>query len=699
MLITIYNSVALKLNNNQKIEFMIKKSVFSICALLFASMQLFASEVVALNPKPFVIPELREWSGDVGTFEINKKSKLLYSACDKGAKEVVEEFAKDYMTMFGVKVVPTQSAGTFTTNDVVFELVRDSSLGEEGYLITIGNGVSVKAQTAQGLYWATRSLLQMIESTGNGLLPRGSVKDWPDYAVRGMLMDCARMWIPLEFLENYIDIMSYYKMNTLHIHLNDNGLARWFDEDWDMTYSAFRLESEKFPGLTAQDGHYTKQEFKDLQRLALRKGITVIPEIDVPGHSLAFTHYRKDLASDYQDNYLNLFNEDTYEFVDALFDEYLGGDDPVFIGKRVHIGTDEYKIHHNLDKEEQQKVVEKFRYFCDRYLKYVESYGKRPCMWGSLTEMSGETEVKVDGVDVFIWNNPYGDPGEHIKAGYNIVNIPESNYIVPTAPYYFDYLNHEKIYKEWTPAVVADQTFEDQHPSILGGMFAVWNDRIQAGVSLKDIHDRAMPATQVISAKTWSGANTTIEFDEYEQNRSLLSEAPGLNYGSKHGEPNSIVYEAKVVKPNSTLPIEEIGYGYTISFDLDGVVEEAGTVLFESEHAKFYIADPVKGLFGFSRDGHIRHFKISTFNKKKTNIMIQGDNASTSIYVDGEFAQILRPYTHYTHDEVYKMQIISTLVFPLAKTGNFKSKVTNLKVYNYILDTEEHDKWKDRLRK
>ena len=85
-------------------------------------------------------------------------------------------------------------------------------------------------------------------------------------------------------------------------------------------------------------------------------------------------------------DHLDLFNPKTYEFMDGLFKEYLEGEEPVFRGKRVHIGTDEYS-------NKDPKVVEKFREFTDRYIRYVESFGKQACVWGALTHAKGETPV------------------------------------------------------------------------------------------------------------------------------------------------------------------------------------------------------------------------------------------------------------------------------------------------------------------
>ena len=93
----------------------------------------------------------------------------------------------------------------------------------------------------------------------------------------------------MHFLRDYVKIMAYYKMNTFQIHLNDNAFKQYFEHDYSKTNAAFRLECDTYPGLTAQDGYYTKKEFIELQKLAESLGVEIIPEIDVPAHSLAFT--------------------------------------------------------------------------------------------------------------------------------------------------------------------------------------------------------------------------------------------------------------------------------------------------------------------------------------------------------------------------------------------------------------------------
>jgi hexosaminidase len=249
----------------------------------------------AENSKPFVIPELRQWQGADGMTTISAKSKVVYVNTELA--DVAEAMAEDYGLLFGKKL-KTQAASKAAKGNIIMALTDDEELGDEGYCIEIGDAVAISANTPTGVYWATRTLLQILEQHEGVNLPKGTIRDWPDYEVRGFMIDCGRKYIPLDYLKAYSKIMAYYKMNTLQVHLNDNGFKQYFGNDWDKTYAAFRIESELFPELTAKDGFYGKDEFRQFQKDAAKIGVNIIPEIDVPAHSLAFTHFRKELGTE-----------------------------------------------------------------------------------------------------------------------------------------------------------------------------------------------------------------------------------------------------------------------------------------------------------------------------------------------------------------------------------------------------------------
>ncbi len=643
-----------------------------------------------VNPKPFVIPELTSWTGAEGQTALSGRVVVKSSK----ARAVAQAWVADFQTMFAQQ--PTIVSGRAQKGDLVLSLRADKKLGEEGYTLKIGESVELTASTERGLYWGTRTLLQMLEQVQGATLPKGVTTDIPQYSLRGFMIDCGRKFIPMSYLRNLTKVMAYYKMNTLQIHLNDNGFRQYFGGDWNKTQAAFRLECDTYPGLTAKDGSYTKSEFIDLQKLAEANNVEIIPEFDAPAHSLAFTQYKPEIGSkEYGMDHLDLSNPETYTFMDALWKEYIGGKEPVFRGPRVHIGTDEYS---NAKKE----VVEQFRAYTDHYIRLVESYGKQAVLWGALTHANGTTPVKSKNVIMDIWYNGYADPAEMKKQGYKLISIPDGlTYIVPAAGYYYDYLNTQYLYEHYTPAVIGNKTFEENDPDILGGMFAVWNDHAGNGITTKDVHHRVFPALQTLAVKCWTGKLTALPYADFDEKRLLLSEAPGVNELGHLGKPGTVVFQKAMVAPGEELSVEEIGYNYSVSFTIEGKEETKGTELFRSSSAVVYLSDPEQGKLAFEHEGYRNLFNYRIPVGETHTLTIEGTNKVTRLLVDGKLKEELgaktlyvmrdqdrahyqvkgtytyEPVVYQPTDQIYYQR---TLVFPLRKAGQFKSKVTELTV-------------------
>ncbi len=661
---------------------MMKNKISGVVILFALSLVVKPLCAVAQNAKPFVIPEIREWKGADGMMSLGTPVSVVTG---EGTEDVAKAFADDLGVLCGIKAAVVTKAKP-QSGDLVFRIVADKKKKQnpEAYTISITDKVVVSSTSATGLYWGTRTLLQMLDGKDRAELPKGVISDSPDFAVRGFLIDCARKYIPMSYLRQLVRIMSYYKMNWLHVHLNDNGFPKYFENDWNKTYAAFRLECDTYPGLTARDGHYTKDEFRDLQKLGMKMGVEIVPEIDAPAHCLAMAHYDPELGSTkYGVDHLDITNPKSLAFVDALWKEYLEGDNPVFIGPRVHIGTDEYS---NRDKE----VVELFRGFTDHLIKHVESYGKQACVWGSLTHAKGSTPIKVDSVIMYLWSNGYAAPDSMLQLGYNGISIPDGlTYIVPRAGYYYDYLNTQYLYEHWTPNIVGSEkyTFPYDSKQIQGGMFAVWNDVCGNGVSVKDIHHRVYPAMQTLSAKFWTGKGITLPYAEFNEKRMTLHEAPGVNELGRLGKPSDkAAYDRTfaVLEPNQTFSPDgnvEAGYDYSAEFDLEAVNEAKGTVLLQSPNAKLYLADPVNGRIAYERDGYLYTFDFAPYDGEKVTLCIEGNNKATYLYVNGKLAEAKTGRTYWT-DGKSKTMTLETLVLPLQATGDFKSKVKNFNLRN-----------------
>lgn len=652
-----------------------------VCMALLLGLAVNAQKSV-----PQVIPALQQWEAEKGKLKLPSQGVISLSPEDAPSlKECAETLSQDLKEMFGWEY--TVSIGKSSGKSIHLSLGKpEAALGEEGYRMNIGRGVSVQAPQAIGVFWGTRTLLQMIHNQPEGL-DKGTAVDFPEYPSRGFMIDVARKFFTLDYLEDYVKIMAFYKMNELQVHLNDNGFVEFFDNDWNRTYSAFRLESERFPGLTAKDGSYTKDEFRAFQKMAARYGVKVIPEIDVPAHSLAFTHYNPRLAADnkaYGMDHLDLYKKEVYEFVDTLFDEYLSGEDPVFVGKEVHIGTDEYN----------QKEAEQFRHFTNHCIQLVSGYGKTARLWGSLNQMKGNTPVNLEGTVVSAWNYGWMDMESALKSGAKVVNLCDCFlYIVPAVNYYHDFLDCQWLYENWTPEMMKPGHRIDRHPNMLGAMFAVWNDRVGNGVSQQDVHVRTFPALQLLSDKLWKGENADhVPYSDFERLCKTTPEAPGVNLLAQVKEKTALTSPEQEVcltgNDSVSTVIPEIGYPYAVEFEIcPDPTSYADAVLFKGPHSEWIVNWHNTGKFAFRRDGYEMIFHDYRLPAGEwTKVRVEGDVEGTSLYINGELKERLQGRVRQVYNQKAK-RIDScwyreTLIFPLKQIGDphigFKGKLKNV---------------------
>ncbi|WP_090390304.1 family 20 glycosylhydrolase [Niabella drilacis] len=664
------------------------------------------------NPAPFIIPALRQWQGGDGFFKWKPATRLVVDP--RYAKQllpVARLLAEDLAVMTPGTKLPVRT-GQPQKGAVFFTLeVTGEALPAEGYALQISDRISIEAKDSVGAIWATRTLLQLLAQQSS--LPKGTARDYPQSEVRGFVLDVGRKFFSLDFLKHYVKFMSYYKMNDFHIHLNDNGFKQFFGDNWDSTYSAFRLQNDRYPGLTAKDGSYTKKEFIDLQLMAQQYGVNIIPEIDVPAHSLAFSKAVPGVGSkQYGMDHLDLDNPLTYEVIDNVFREYLQGPNPVFIGREVHIGTDEYA----------KKDAEKFRKFADHYIRFVEGFGKKVRMWGSLTHAQGTTPVKVEGVTMNLWYNGYAEPKDMFALGYKGISTPDGwLYIVPAAGYYYDYLNVKRLYEEWTPNRIGKETFDENYPLLRGGSFAVWNDHVGNGITEKDVHHRVFPAMQVLSQKMWGGSVKPMAYVDFAARAQQVGEGPGLNMlgrirakdslvlamdagGHFKGHRKPAAVNASFDKNEKALglkggesfvasPFPGIGYGYTVSF---AIKPESGnapnSVLFGSEDAVVTLNQQGTGKLGFSREGYHYNFDYTVPVNEWTNLTIKGNNKGTALYVNGVLKEKLEGAKRTFPNGKHTTAKVQTLFFPLQFIGDKKNAakawIRDLKVFNVELSDD-----------
>ncbi len=662
------------------------------------------------NKKPAVIPALREWYGYEGMFELQKNISIVIDPKDKDTlQKIAKIFQNDLLLSTGIK--PTIKTGKPQPGDIFLTLQeKDKSIGDEGYYLNVDKFISISALQYKGLFWGTRTILQILEQDPNHKsLPKGITRDYPKYEVRGFMIDVGRKFFTIDFLRDYVKLMSYYKMNNFQIHLNDNGFDKYFQKDWNKTYAAFRLENTTYPNLTAKDGSYSKREFIELQKLANDYAVTVIPEIDVPAHSLSFAHAIPEIGSKgYGMDHLDLHNPLTYEVVENVFKEYLQGTDPVFINKEVHIGTDEYN----------KKESEAFRAFTDHFIRYVQKFGKDVRIWGALTHAQGKTPVTSENVTMNAWYNGYADPKEMKKQGYKLVSTPDGYlYIVPAAGYYYDYLNIKMLFDNWEPINVGKVRFAPGDTTIRGGMFAVWNDIVGNGITMKDVNDRVFPAIQVLAQKMWMGKDEKPDYEKFHELTAKTGEGPGINIRGKLPANNqNLVFTCDFEKIENSainvsllkgytgnaiwlkggssyyqLPFVEAGFDYTVSFRINPDENIPGSILFSSPNAIVKIMD--NGKLGFSQEQYDNDFDYTLPEKEWTHITITGTNKGTSLYVNGKLYKKLYDGLIFWEGVEKPNKKMQTLFFPLKCIGDkknaFKGGIDDISIYNIAFDEEK----------
>jgi hexosaminidase len=644
---------------------------------------LTASAVVCAQPSLLkVIPEVQSFAVSSGTFSPpNSITILVKKANSDSLMSVANQLRDELKTMFGTTATVAETSLNTAPDNAILLRISDVKLkNTEAYNMNIAGGITVEGATRVGTFWATRTILQLFENHKTEI-PRGAITDYPDYPSRGFMLDTGRKFFTIDFLRHYVKFMSYYKMNELQVHLNDNGFKQYFNNDWLKTYAAFRLESETYPGLAAKDGHYTKAEFRDLQLMGMQYGVNVIPEIDIPAHSLAFTQYNPALAASntaYGMDHLDLYKPEVYEFFDKLFAEYITGPNPVFVGPDVHIGTDEYN----------RTESKKFREFTNYYINHIVELGKRPRLWGAMRMMTNDnTPVPAKGGAIInAWSRDWIDPFKSIEDGFKIISTPDAwLYIVPAAGYYRDFLDIQWIFKNYRAEMVNPaESLAPFHPSLYGAMFAVWNDICGNGISQQDVHFRVLPSMQVVGMKLWK-SNPTMTYETYSELAKQTSEGPGLNMAGFYSEDEHQAINAKITENaivfdgTTEFPIGagDLGYNYDVSFDLKAYAGNAtNAVVFGSDFSKLTLNTNGTGKLGFSRDGYTYTFNYVPENKWQ-NVRIIGDFKSVTLFVDSVRIEKLMPYTK----NGFRFQ--QTLFFPLKNAGDaqngFKGELKNLK--------------------
>jgi hexosaminidase len=398
------------------------------------------------DPNLGIIPAPVSVKKAPGNFILSQETVLLADTVNN--KAVV--FLTDYLQNTAMlKVSLKQNTGQSVNNSIVLTSAGTEGLPAEGYRLTITpNGVTIAAKGA-GLFYGIQSLIQLmpLERAGVAKLPCAQIEDYPRFGYRGLMLDVCRHFFSVQFVKKYIDLIAAYKLNTFHWHLTD-------DQGW-------RIEIKKYPKLTEigsrrdgtiignfhdrkpqqydntpVGGYYTQDEIRDVIKYAADRYVTVVPEIEMPGHAMAALASYPELGCEPGSGYKvqgtwgvfeNVYcpTDQTFAFLQDVLTEVIA----LFPSKYIHIGGDEAPKEVWKRSPFCQQLIKKLKlkdehglqsYFIQRIEKFVNSKGRSIIGWDEILEGG-----LAPNATVMSWRGEQGGI-EAAKQNHDVIMTPSS---------------------------------------------------------------------------------------------------------------------------------------------------------------------------------------------------------------------------------------------------------------------------------
>ncbi len=575
---------------------------FLIVALIFSSQLAWSQHQI--------IPAPVSYEASEGSLIIDQSLEITLLTESEDLKKQVE-FLRTDLGKIGITLSSTKGdSSTVKTLRIGFHETALDTLGSEGYqLVVEEDGILLMANTKAGTFNGIQTLKQLfplerISSAEGEPLPieikTCIIQDYPRFGWRGLMLDVSRHFFTVEEVKSYLDEMAAYKMNVFHWHLTD-------DQGW-------RIEIKTFPKLTevgawrverygsfksgraqpkksektTYGGFYTQEQIKEVVAYAADRNITIVPEIDVPGHSMAllaaYPQYstKKEFTQvnpgsnfvDWLDNgkfkmnienTLNPADPAVYAFLDMIFDEIVA----LFPGDYIHMGGDESyhgyweedaKVQDFMAKNGIENGMGLQSYFVKRVEKIISSKGKKMIGWDEI--LYGGL---VDGAAVMSWRGMKGGI-EAVGLGHKVVMTPDDfTYLDFTQG---DYSVENKIYKDLSlrkaysfdpvPDFVLDPEL------ILGGQGNLWTEEIP---NLSFAFYMTYPRALALSESLWSAKDTKNweDFLRRTESHFVRFDEKGINIAKTIYEPEVKVYkEGRKLMCKLSTPFSDIEMFYTI---------------------------------------------------------------------------------------------------------------------------------------
>ncbi len=512
-----------------------KKILYAIPVLLI--IVLFSCKREKSEVKPIsIIPQPSYILQQDGYFTIDKKTKIIYAA-DKDASKVAEYLKDILQNSTGFEIAKDSTKNE--KNSIILYLTNKVELGDEGYeLKVMKDNIIMSANKTSGLFYAVQTLFQLLpieifdqQQAGNvnWTIPYCNIIDKPRFSWRGMHLDVSRHFFPVEFIYRYIDLIAMHKMNIFHWHLtDDNGwrmeikkyplltdIAAWRVDREDMTW---REVTPPEPGEKATyGGFYTQEEIKEVIDYAAKRQITVIPEIEMPGHtSEVFAAYpnlscKGDTLFVQPGSYwpnTDIFcagNEDVFTFLQDVLDEVIElFPSNTFTLAEMKPTKQEWekcpKCQERIKDEGLKNEHELQSYFIKRIEKYLNSKGKLLIGWDEILEGGLAPEATV-----MSWRGFEGGI-DAATQGHDVIMCPVSHC-------YFDYYQGNpdfeplaiggftSLKKVYSFDPVPEELNEVQAKHILGGQGNVWTEFIPTPEHAEYM---AVPRMTALAEVLWS---------------------------------------------------------------------------------------------------------------------------------------------------------------------------------------------------
>ena len=541
-----------------------------ISFLSSCSSEKISAEIPAIIPLPNQI-ELNK-----GYFTFDSQTVLEYS----NKFQISGDFLKQWLQLNTTSQIQNSNRITFIYDETI--------INPEGYELLIReDDIVIRSSTDHGAFYAVQTLRQLLppslerdKSMGSIKIPCLSIKDAPSFKYRGMHLDVGRHMFSIDFIKKYIDALALLKMNTFHWHLTEDqgwrieiksypklqDIAAYRDETLIGHYSD---QPHQFDG-NPYGGYYTQEEIKSIVAYAESRHITIIPEIELPGHAQAAISAYPELGCTGEQvpvatkwgvfEHIYCTKDETFEFLENVLNEVIA----LFPGKYIHIGGDEApKTNWKACIECQQRIRseglkdehELQNYFITRIEKYLNSKGKQIIGWDEILEGG-----LAPNATVMSWRGINGAV-EAAKQNHNVI-------LTPTSHCYFDYyqstneneplaiggyLPLEKVYS-FNP--IPDELNEDEAKYVLGAQGNIWTEYMPTSTQVEYM---AFPRMLAMSEVVWSN----------ETQKDYLDFIRRLEFFHKRMDFLDINYANHLYEINGQINAEDGKSNYTLSTLID----------------------------------------------------------------------------------------------------------------------------------